>query len=61
MTAESQNSDMAESAEGSQQKHRLRKLLLAAKPLGGNVGALSQDELFGQGFKVPAGSAELGR
>jgi hypothetical protein len=34
-----------------------RKLLPAPKPLGGNVGALSQDELFGQGFKVP----KLGR
>ena len=58
MAAESQNSDMAESAEGSLQKHLLRKLP-AAKPLGGNVGALSQDELLGQGFKVPV--PELGR
>ena len=46
VAAESQNSDMAESAEGSLQKHHLRNLLPAAKPL-------SQDELFGQGFKVP--------
>lgn len=53
VAAESQNSDMVESAEGSLQKHHLRKLLPAAKPLGGNVSALSQDELFGQGFKVP--------
>ena len=34
-----------------------RKLLPAPKPLGGNVGALSQEELFGQGFKLP----KLGR